>query len=1001
MLAVLISLLTLSLLAPFLFRIIGRRAFYVIAAGPAIAFVWLLVNYPTFLAGTATGDAAANGPPHELVFAWIPELQMNIALRMDALSALLSLLILGVGALVLAYCAHYFKGDDEANLGAFGAELLAFSAAMFGLVIADDIVLLFVFWEFTTILSFLLIGYSGHRIYVRRSALQALIVTVAGGLVMFVGLLMVAFEANTTRISEIVAAGPELIAASQHALVPVAVVLILIGAVSKSALVPLHFWLPGAMAAPTPVSAYLHAAAMVKAGLYLIARFAPAFAPTDYWQWTAVTLGGTTMLIGAYRALRQVDIKLILAYGTISQLGFLTTMLAAGSAEAMAAGLALVLSHGLFKAALFLIVGIIDHATGTRDVRELSGLGRTHPYVCGLAIVAAASMAGIPPTLGFVAKETAFEAALGYPSGVLAAVLVVGSILTFAYAVRFLWGAFATKHDPETGQPLATNAWSVNSRLIVGAPTVLAAGSLIVGFTPGVLQTLIEPIATALPGTVPQFALWHGFTPALGMSVIAIAVGGGLALERPWQERAQAKAGRLLPPALDAERMYRTVLAFVDEAAVAVTGRTQRGSLSFYLVIIFLVAVLAPVTVVLFRGLPGEEQYVIADSWGQILSGVVMIIGAIGAIRASTRFMAIILVSVTGYGLVLIFALQGAPDLALTQLLVESILLVTVVLGLRALPPNIGTKDTLRIQFGRLLLGALFGAGMFVVAIVSMSSRMHVPVSMELPRLAVEGGHGMNIVNVTLVDIRAWDTFGEITVLVAAATGIASLVFVNYREFNRTITPTAKTGSVGILRAPNEDDLHRRAETQLAHKFFATERLSWLVGSRTQAPQRRSIIFEVVTRLVFHPIMILSLFLLVAGHNSPGGGFAGGLVATLALTIRYLAGGRYELEEALSTPAGTVLGIGLAIAATAAMAPLLFGGQVFQSVWVDFDLGIFGEHSLVSSMVFDVGVYFIVIGLGLDVLRTFGSKIDLRIEQRLLATQLAENQATAPDRSKA
>ena len=994
MLAVLISLLVLSTVTPFLFRWIGRKAFYVIAVFPAIGFIWLVTNYASFLPGTATGEPHATGPP-EVVIPWIPELQINIALRMDPLSALLCILILGVGALILAYCGHYFKKDDDSSdLGAFGAELLAFCAAMFGLVIVDDIILLFIFWELTTILSFLLIGYSGHRIYVRRSALQALIVTTAGGLAMFIGLLTAAYEADSTRISEIVEAGPELLASGNPTVV-VAIVLILIGAISKSALIPLHFWLPGAMAAPTPVSAYLHAAAMVKAGLYLIARFAPAFAPSATWQAMVLILGLGTMIVGAYRALRQVDIKLVLAYGTISQLGFLTVLIGIGTQAAMAAGLALLLSHGLFKAALFLVVGIIDHATGTRDVRELSGIGRRHKVLAGAAVITAASMAGLPPLLGFVAKEAAFEAALDYAAGgalsegftlgwVVPVVLVLGSILTFAYAARFLWGAFSTKQGVES------TSWNRVSPLIMVAPVTLAAATVVGGFSSPVLETLIQPFAEPLEGEAIHFALWHGFTPALAMSVITILLGLALVLGHKWQTRFQNRAGALLPPAFDAERIYRFVLAGIDEVAVAVTGRTQRGSLSFYLIIIFLVATLGPLLVVIASGLPDNLEINWFDSWGQLLAGLAIILGAIGAIRARTRFMAVILVSITGYGLVLIFALQGAPDLALTQLLVESIVLVAVILGLRALPAAIGTKDNRRIQTGRLVLGMLFGAAMFVVALVSMGSRTHAPISLDFPRLAVEGGHGYNIVNVTLVDIRAWDTFGEITVLIAAATGIASLVFVKYREFNRTIDRDVKTGSVGILPRPDDEALHRRAETQLAHKFFATQRRSWLVGSRTQDPARRSIIFEVVTRLIFHTIMVLSIYLLLAGHNLPGGGFAGGLVAGLALTMRYLAGGRYELEEAISTPAGTVLGAGLAVSTLSSMAPLLFGGQVFQTVWIDFDLGILGEHALVSSTIFDIGVYLVVIGLVLDVLRTFGSKIDVRLEERARAQRLAE-----------
>ena len=321
----------------------------------------------------------------------------------------MSLLVLGVGALVLVYCARYFKKKDQ-DLGGFGAQLLAFAGAMFGLVMADDLLLLFIFWELTTILSYLLIGFARTRLAARRSALQALMVTTAGGLAMLVGLIMLGYSAGTYRISAILAQAPELVAGPAGATVAAAVVLILVGAITKSALVPFHFWLPGAMAAPTPVSAYLHAAAMVKAGIYLVARLAPGFAETTYWQPVVLGLGLATMLVGGYRALRQTDIKLILAYGTVSQLGFLTMVVGLGTPDAALAGLAMLLAHGLFKATLFLVVGIIDHQSGTRDVRKLSGVFTSSRALGIVAGIGAASMAGVPLLAGFVAKESVLEA---------------------------------------------------------------------------------------------------------------------------------------------------------------------------------------------------------------------------------------------------------------------------------------------------------------------------------------------------------------------------------------------------------------------------------------------------------------------------------------------------------------------------------------------------------------------------------------------------------------
>ncbi len=361
--------------APLLFRRFGRNSFFALAAVPAASFIWLLLQHDAVYSGTVY--SGSDGAITEVV-PWIPGLQLDLAFRMDALAWVMSLLVLGVGALVLVYCARYFENKDE-YLGGFGAQLLAFAGAMFGLVIADDLLLMFIFWELTTVLSYLLIGYARTRLSARRSALQALVVTTAGGLAMLVGLIILGSTAGTYRIQAILDEAPALVAGPAGGAVSAAVVLILIGAITKSALVPFHFWLPGAMAAPTPVSAYLHAAAMVKAGIYLVARMAPGFAETAPWPPIVLGLGLATMLVGGYRALRQTDIKLILAYGTVSQLGFMTMVVGLGTPEAALAGLALLLAHGLFKATLFLVVGIIDHQAGTRDIRELSGRLRLGP----------------------------------------------------------------------------------------------------------------------------------------------------------------------------------------------------------------------------------------------------------------------------------------------------------------------------------------------------------------------------------------------------------------------------------------------------------------------------------------------------------------------------------------------------------------------------------------------------------------------------------------------
>ncbi|XAS67203.1 Na+/H+ antiporter subunit A [Micrococcaceae bacterium Sec5.7] len=969
--------------APVLFRKFGRNSFYALAAVPAASFVWLLLQH-----GAVYSDAGSTAE----VFPWIPALKLEFAFRLDALAWVMSLLVLGVGALVLVYCARYFK-DKDGDLGGFGAQLLAFAGAMFGLVTADDLLLMFIFWELTSVLSYLLIGYARARLSARRSALQALMVTTAGGLAMLVGLIMLGFSAGTYRISAILEQAPALATGPAAGPVAAAVVLILIGAVTKSALVPFHFWLPGAMAAPTPVSAYLHAAAMVKAGIYIVARLAPGFTETAYWLPMVLGLGLATMLVGGYRALRQTDIKLILAYGTVSQLGFLTMVVGLGTPDAALAGLAMLLAHGLFKATLFLVVGIIDHQSGTRDIRKLSGVFRSSRALGVVAGIGAASMAGVPLLAGFVAKESVLEAFVHFASGttgeqnqpwglVVLAGVVLGSVLTFAYSARFMWGAFSVKPgvDATPFKPIKPS--------FLAAPAILSALSIVYGVWPAPMDGWIQPYAalfvhgTPDAGTAAEqtghLALWHGLTPALGLTAVTFALGLAMFYGRNLVARAQ----NLVPAWIDGDRAYQRTIGALDDTAVWVTGRTQRGSLYFYLAVILTVAFVLPLTALILanKPLPGGLYFIDPNSPLQLVAAAGIVIGALAAVRANKRFLAVLMVSVTGYGIALMFALQGAPDLALTQMLVETIILVAFVLAMRSLPAELRDRTGGKYRVIRVIIGVAFGVTMIFVAIYSMGARVAMPVSLEFPRLAYEGGGGLNIVNVTLVDIRVWDTFGEISVLALAATGVASLIFVRSRGDGIRSSSTVPEGTVG-RRTGVDSNSRDAAALALSRTFAASTRDAWLVAGRTMAPERRSIIFEVVTRLIFHSMIIFSIYLLLAGHNLPGGGFAGGLTAGLALTIRYLAGGRFELREATPISAGTLLGTGLATAAASGVVPLLLGGQVFQSAIIELWLPVFGDIKFVTSTLFDIGVYIVVIGLVLDVLRSLGAEIDEHFEE--------------------
>jgi multicomponent Na+:H+ antiporter subunit A len=931
-----------ALAAPVLVRWWGRQAFLALALVPATAFGWVLAQLGVVLGGGTVRETVP----------WIPVLDLDVALRLDALALLFAALVTGIGALVLVYCARYFAPEDD-GLGRFAANLVAFAGSMLGLVLADDLRLLYVFWELTTVFSFLLIGGSGKRLAARRAASQALVLTTTGGLAMLVGLILIGETSGSYLLSEVVA-NP-----GSGTVMVTGTLLVLLGAVTKSALVPFHFWLPAAMEAPTPVSAYLHAAAMVKAGIYLVARLAPGFAEVPGWRPVLLGLGLATMLVGGYRALRQTDLKLLLAFGTVSQLGFLTVLVGAGSRELAAAGLVMTVAHALFKSALFLTVGVVDHATGTRDLRRLSGLGRRLPAVAAIGTLAAASMAGLPPLVGFVGKESAFAALweAGLPDRTAAAVvlagLVLGSALTAAYSARFVWGAFARK--PGLPDRAPDELVHRPGPLFLAAPAILAVTGLIAGPGSPLLEPLVASYADTLPLLAPEaeeLALWHGWQPALALSALSLLGGAALFAVRTPVSSAQ----RRLAVGASADEAYWNVLQGLDRLSVLVTGTTQRGSLPAYLGTILVVVLALPGSVLLTRA-PWPGEWRAWDTPVQALVGAVILFAGALALRIPQRLSAVLVVGVTGYGVAVIFALQGAPDLALTQFIVETLTLVVFVLVLRKLPKDITERHRPRERVVRGVLAIAVGGFMGAVGAVALAVRTATPVSADYPEEAYDFGGGKNIVNVILVDIRAWDTLGEISLLVVAATGVASLVFLRGR-----------TG--GVDRA--ERDVLDGPDTSGGR----APRGRWLAASATLDPERRSVVLEVVTRILFHTILVFSLYLLFSGHNLPGGGFAGGLVAGLALVLRYLAGGRYELGEAAPVAPGLVLGTGLLLACGTGVGGLLLGGEVLQTAILETTLPVLGHVKLVTSLFFDTGVYLIVVGLVLDVLRSLGAELD-------------------------
>jgi multicomponent Na+:H+ antiporter subunit A len=938
-------------------------AFYPLALVPLGSLVWVATNWP----GSDVAGQAAPGHrgPTTVNIEWLPELSMNITLRFDALSALMSVLVLGIGALVLFYCTDYFHhhdGHTEKRLPSFAAELIAFSGAMFGLVCSDNMLMLYVFWELTTVLSFLLVGHYAERATSRRAATQALLVTTFGGLAMLVGIVVLGNLSGTYLLSELIASPPTGPAAS------IGIVLVLVGALSKSAIVPMHFWLPGAMAAPTPVSAYLHAAAMVKAGVYLVARMSPGFADSPPWRPTVVILGVLTMLLAGWRAVREYDLKLILAFGTVSQLGLITVMVGAGGSDLMLAGLAMLCAHAMFKASLFMVVGVIDHATGTRDIRRLAWLGRHSRPLLIIAVGATASMAALPPFLGFVAKEADFETVahsptLGAAAPYVLAGIVLGSVFTTVYSLRFLWGAFSRKGLPQPSKRVAEMHRPASTFLI--APGILAAAGLVFGVWPAGLDDAIDGYAETVPGGQEyHLALWHGFGLPLILSVLVLAIGSAAYFGR----------GRLWwllmlrEPLGNADRIYDTALRGLDLMSVRLTGFTQRGSIPATQSVILSTLVLVPV-IVLALGTRDRPEFALWDSPLQVVVGLLILAAALGATVMRNRLAAVLLVGVTGYGCGAIFAFHGAPDLALTQFLVETLTLVIFVLVLRTLPAEADRGYIKRYRLPRAVLALAVGAAVTTLAVYAMAARTGTPIAALLPDAAYFRGHGANTVNVLLVDIRAWDTLGEVSVLLVAATGVASLVF-RHRRF----------GAAPRVADAGQPDIGRPPDIAISP---AAGDVTWLRGSELRDPRHRSLVLEVATRMIFPLIMVLSAYFFFAGHNTPGGGFAGGLTAGLALVLRYLAGGRYELGETLPLDAGKILGVGLGLSAGTAVASLLVGAPVLSSALIQLDVPVLGTVKFVTALFFDLGVYLIVVGLVLDVLRSLGARVDVELgEQR-------------------
>lgn len=748
--------------------IVAFAALTLLQSRPRVSAALGVAVFSATIVATVVWGVGDDQPRGE-TWSWLAGLGLDVHLRLDSFAVMMTLVIATLGALVLAYSAAYF--DPDKVTARFTGLFIAFAGVMTGLVLSADLFTMFIFWELTSVFSFLLIGLKSESATARASALRALLVTGTGGLAMLAGIVLLEVEIGTTSFTALAEMMPT------GTTVSVAAILVLMGAFTKSAQFPFHFWLPGAMAAPTPVSAYLHSATMVKAGIVLMARLSPVFGDIDTWRWLVVLAGGTTMILGGVRAMRAHDAKLLLAHSTVSQLGFLAILAGIGIPGATYAAVVHLAAHAVFKAALFLSVGVVDHATGTRDIRELSGLARRMPLVAAMATLSAASMAGLMPLFGFATKEKALavllkaDESVGSVGTVALVLVVIGAVLSTGYSVRLIRGMFGTKKDiPDT------EVHHGSSMLLVSPVVLLGSASLLAGLLAKQTGHLFDAATKTLDATASgKLALWPGVNTALVVSVIVVVVG--------------ALVGALVPLGvstrsltLSGERIYQAVFDSILVGSKKVTRYSQNGSLPTYVMVIMSMAV-AAIVVSMFRyDVPGLSGLSLADSWLQFAVAAMGIIVSVVLMFTTHRFVAALLLGGVGFALAVLFAAHGAPDLALTQILVETIVLVVFLLVLRQLPAVFDRAVSGMVRIGQLALSLAVGVSVAVFAAMVAQSRTSPSVGDRYVERSLEEAGGKNVVNVILVDFRAFDTLGEITVLAVAALGVANLVLMARRR---------------------------------------------------------------------------------------------------------------------------------------------------------------------------------------------------------------------------
>jgi multicomponent K+:H+ antiporter subunit A len=866
---------------------------------------------------------------------WLPAQGVDFSLRLDGYAWLFAMLVLGIGLLVVVYARYYMNPRDP--VPRFFSFLLAFMGSMLGVVTSGNLLQIVFFWELTSLFSFLLIGYWHRNAAARDGARIALITTSAGGLCLFAGVLLVGRITGSYDLDAVLASG-DLV--RSHALYVPALLLIVLGALTKSAQFPFHFWLPNAMVAPTPVSAYLHSAAMVKLGVFLLARLWPVLAGTDAWMWTVGLAGLTTFVLGAYIAIFQNDLKGLLAYSTISHLGLITALLGMNSPVATVAAVFHMVNHATFKASLFMAAGIIDHETGTRDIRRLSGLRRSMPITATLAIVAAGAMAGVPLLNGFLSKEMFFAESLHVEGPVpwldrgLPYVATAAGIFSVAYSVRFIHGVFfgpepanlpRTPHEPPRWM-----RWPIE---------VLVLACVLVGVLPAftIAPFLDVAVRAVLGPDTPRYslAIWHGFNLPLVMSMVALA--GGAALYFTLNRRLAGGVDRapLLPP-IDARRIFDAVLL---GASVRWANRIERligpEKLQPQLRWIIVLAIGLAAIPVLAHGVPAFR---LQSSELDVPLAFVWLVGGACAVAAAWRakfhrLAALILSGGAGLATCVTFAWFSAPDLALTQLVVEIVTTVLLLLGLRWLPKRVpfrwtwaGARAALPRRARDLTLAVSAGLGLASLAYLVMTRTPPQTIADFFMAHAVPEGGGTNVVNVILVDFRAFDTLGEITVLTVVALSVYALL----RRFR-----------------PAPESMHRPPQQDTQSARESADDL---------------LVPAVLMRLMLPASLVLAVYLLFRGHNLPGGGFIAGLTLAVGIIVQYLAGGTQWVESRLVIRPIGLMGFGLIAAVATGAGAWLSGHPFLTSHVAHLDAPILGAIHLPSAFFFDLGVFAVVVG---------------------------------------